>query len=295
MIFILYPFVSVYGQQQEYNIKSLLPAEGEISDWKPDDDPQYAFGDDLYVLINGGAEIYHEYGFVETIFQSYLSPDDKSINLEIYKMESPAAAYGMYTFKTGSEGVPVNVGNDGWLESYYINFWRGNNLITVIGLDTDSLTIAGIQLIASIVDSKLELKSDKPRITSYLHADNLQNNGITYLKGHLALYNQYMFDTQDLFGIREGVAGRYDDHTLYLIEYENQIEAAKRFASATQRISQIKRFKDVNLQDAQIEFVDAKNNKLIIRKFQRWIIITLSDDKTDTDKYIIRQQEHLSD
>ena len=294
MIIILYSSVSVFGQQKEYNIKSLLPTEGEISDWRPYDDPQYAFGDDLYVLINGGAEIYQEYGFVETIFQSYLSHDDKAINLEIYRMENPAAAYGMYTFKTGSEGVAIDVGNDGWLESYYINFWKGEYLVTVIGLDTDSLTLAGVQLIAGIVDSKLKSDSDKPKMTSYLPTDNLQNNGITYLNGHLALYNQYMFDTQDLFGIRKGVAGRYDDHNLYLIEYDNQIEAAKHFESVAQRISQLKRFKNVNLQDSQIEFSDSKNNRLIIHKFQRWIIITLSDEKIDTEKYIIRQQINLT-
>jgi len=127
--------------------------------WAPDGEAQSAVGENLFLLIDGGAEVYLEHGFKEALFQAYKTEDGKSINLEIYEMVSPEAAHGIYTFKTGNEGNPVDVGQEGWLESYYLNFRKGNFLITIIGLDTDIGTLDGIKKIARAVDSKLAIRS----------------------------------------------------------------------------------------------------------------------------------------
>ena len=37
----------------------------DIGMWSAEGEPEVYAGDDLFVYINGGAEIYHEYGFVQ--------------------------------------------------------------------------------------------------------------------------------------------------------------------------------------------------------------------------------------
>jgi len=140
--------------------KDLAPRTGDVAGWTPDGEAQCAVGDDLFLLIDGGAEVYLEHGFREALFQAYRSDDGKSINLEIYKMVSPEAAHGIYTFKTGNDGSPIDVGQEGRLDSYYLNFRRGNFLVTIIGLDTDIGTLAGIEKIARAVDSRLQIESN---------------------------------------------------------------------------------------------------------------------------------------
>ena len=56
--------ISCSGQQTEQSrFLSYLPQGGEVDRWSSSEEPQHAVGEDLFLLINGGAEIYHEYGF----------------------------------------------------------------------------------------------------------------------------------------------------------------------------------------------------------------------------------------
>ncbi|MFC1724549.1 hypothetical protein ACFL4T_02900, partial [candidate division KSB1 bacterium] len=41
--------------------------------------------DELWIHINGGAEVYHEYGFVKAVVQNYTNGMDKNIIIEILK------------------------------------------------------------------------------------------------------------------------------------------------------------------------------------------------------------------
>jgi hypothetical protein len=56
----------------------------------------------LYGHINGGAELFLEFGFQELQVQRY-SKNDFELNLEIYHMENPTAALGIYLMKCGKE------------------------------------------------------------------------------------------------------------------------------------------------------------------------------------------------
>jgi len=146
---------------EKYNNKlelsELLPKRVELNKWKPEGETEYALGDNLYLIINGGAEIYNEYGFKKAAFQTYSSESGHLINLEIYEMNDASSAYGMYSFKTDTMGKPINIGQDGCLSDYYLNFWKGNFLVTIVGLDTHQETIDGVMVMARIVDIKIKI------------------------------------------------------------------------------------------------------------------------------------------
>ncbi|UCG52804.1 MAG: hypothetical protein JSW58_04420 [Candidatus Latescibacterota bacterium] len=265
-------------------LASLLPRAGDVEGWVPEGEASSAEGEDLYLLINGGAEIYREYGFKEAVFQTYGTANGKSINLEIYEMENETAAYGMYTYKTGEEGTFIGVGHDGWFESYYLNFWKGNFLVTVVGLGTDTTTFSGVEDVARAVDKKLKFEPKKPRITSYLPKENLRVNGVTYLKGNLALSNQYFFDENNIFGLKEGVIGRYDRYSVFIFQYSDQNESAKWYGSARNHLEHSPRFNGFLSRDAEFEISDTKNNRLSVKHYREWILIILGIDNLDTDR-----------
>ena len=204
------------GKKENTDISSLCPTKGEIENWQPDGEFEVAKGEDLFLLINGGAEIYYEYGFKQTVFQSYISSEGFRINLEIYEMKSPESAFGIYTFKTGNNGKPIELGHSGWLEGYFLNFWKGKFLVTVIGLDGEKIISEEIIKIAKAVDAKLKFDSDLPQIIKYLPQQNLLQNGITYLKGNLSLFNQDIFGPKDIFGVKEGVIGKYENYSILI-------------------------------------------------------------------------------
>jgi hypothetical protein len=282
------------SQESKPEINRLVPQAGDVDGWLPEGEAQFEIGQDLYLLINGGADIYHEYGFRAVVFQSYRTEDGKSINLEIYEMDSQEAAYGIYTFKTGSEGNPIELGYEGWLNSYYVNFWEGNFLITVIGLDSDSDILDGIKKIAKAVDLKLNVKSERPNITSYLPQENLQINGITYLKGNLALFNQYLFYTEDIFGLKEGVIGKYDDYSIFLFQYGNQEESKKWYEVAKNHLKHSNHYNDFVDRASLFEICNHQNNRLSIKQFQNWILIISGKIKTNANQILNSLEARLA-
>ena len=180
------------------SLVKLLPDKKLIKDWTPIGDAELAASDELYLLINGGAVIYQEYGFKSALHQTYKDKEGNTINVEIYKMEDPSAAYGIFTFKTGLNGKSIDIGAQGWLESYFLNFWKGSFQVTLTGFDSSETIISAIQMLAESIDSKINEQSTLPQIASFLPTEGLPENGITYLRGNIAMYNQYFFGDKTL-------------------------------------------------------------------------------------------------
>jgi hypothetical protein len=97
-------------------LRTVLPADGSVPGWTRDGEPQEFVGEDLYTYIDGGAEIYQEYGFRRVVVQDYESRAGKSVSLEIFEMADPAAAYGIFTFKRSGRGKVVPLGSRAELE-----------------------------------------------------------------------------------------------------------------------------------------------------------------------------------
>jgi hypothetical protein len=63
-------FVSIQLLAQKETLTDLLPSINELEGFELKSEPEYYQGDDLFYLINGGADIYLEYGFKDVISAS---------------------------------------------------------------------------------------------------------------------------------------------------------------------------------------------------------------------------------
>jgi len=202
------------------DLRSLLPAEGEAKGWAKDGDPQEFVGEDLFTYIDGGAEIYQEYGFRRVIVQDYENAAGKSVSLEIFEMATPAAAFGIFSFKRSGQGKSVAVGAGAELEDYYMNFWKGRFLVTLTGFDDTTGTIEGLLAVAGTVDARITGTSKPPDLVAALPEQGLKPGSAKYLKGLLGLNNVYSFQTARGLAFTEAVKGDYGDgSTLIVMEY----------------------------------------------------------------------------
>jgi hypothetical protein len=133
------------GLTNKEGLSKMLEAVETLPIWEQSGTPQYAQGDDLFVLINGGAEIYLEYGFEKAALANFKDSNGKSIIVEIYEMSSSEAAYGMYTFKTDKEAKVLDIGGEAKQSGYYLNLWKNNYVITLTGADPKADTSASLQ------------------------------------------------------------------------------------------------------------------------------------------------------
>lgn len=98
--FILFLTITFSAQAQQYLI-SMLPEIYDLPGLEVDGGYEIYKGDNLFDLINGGADVYLEYGFSQLIFQNYKSPDNRSfLRIEIYEFDNPASAFGIFSYST---------------------------------------------------------------------------------------------------------------------------------------------------------------------------------------------------
>lgn len=286
------------ASHEEEGLRALLPTASEIDNWERYLDFEEYKGEDLFFYINGGAEIYHEYGFERVIVQDYKSPNGRSASLEVYKMSSPDSAYGMYTFKSSGKGQELNVGHGCKLQDYYLNFWKGQYLVTITGFDAEKETIDGLKSIANAVDKKIrtQANAEMPVIYSRLPQKDLETQSVKYFKGNLGLVNSYPFANTDIFKIQDGIKGTYlAGYDIYILEYKNAEASQRAFDSAKKDFKTAVKYQNVTAGQDRIELEDDSGIQIVVQPYRNFILIVLGTKSPERAYQILKDlRNHLN-
>ena len=232
------------------DVPSFLPGDHDVSGWARDGETREFPGEDLYIYINGGAEIYQEYGFKNAFVQDYRHSHDKSVSLEIFEMTAPESAFGMYTFKISGKGQEVSLGNDSEMESYYLNFWRGRFLVTLTGFDETPETVDALRRFGQAVDLHLPRSEEtQPGVVARLPGEGLTPGSRKYFRGLLGLNNVYSFTTARGLNFEEGATGDYGGDALVILRYDSDATGEKALEELRTFLSASERFNEAVLED----------------------------------------------
>lgn len=267
------------AQQRPEDLSGFLPSNGQVAGWTLIDAPKDYRGDDLYLMIDGGADIYYEYGFTQALGAQYVDGQGKSIKLEMYEMVSPAAAYGIYSFKIGDGGKALAIGQEARLEEYYLNFWKGNLQLTLIGQDAEEQTVQGVVALAKAVDARIAKMGERPELADLLLREPLAFSHPKYLRGPLGLMNHYRFDRENIFRVREGLIGVVDDCRAMVFRYTDDSESAEAYEYATTRLSAASRFTNHTRQGNRYAMAGGEKERVVVIQTRRYIAIVIGQDQ----------------
>ena len=282
-----------FSKPEDHDLFYYLPKLGEIVDWAPVDSSKRFEGDSLYDYINGGADIYLEYGFIEVIAMDYANIKNKFIQLEIYQMENNESAYGIYSLNKGNEGKSPDIGNEAFLGDYYLIFWKDNFLVTLTGYSSDDETVKGLIALAQNIDKKIEKKGVKPHLTEILPKENLLETENKYIKGNIGLINNYFFASGNIFGLKEGVIGNYGDYQVYIFKYDSDKESRKWFLNAEESIRNNDKYSNYTSQQNSFSVFDRKQKPVYCKTYQNYIFIILETSVNDKSMIIDRIVENI--
>jgi len=268
------------GVLAEGPLRAYLPDGNAAWGWSKDGEPQEYEGEDLYTYIDGGAEIYQEYGFRRVIIQDYKNAKGKSVSLEIFEMETPAAAFGMFSFKRSGSGQSVALGAGAELEAYYLNFWKGRFLVTLTGFDEAPETVDGLTAVAGIVDSKIREAGKVPGLVGALPEKGLRTGSVKYLRGLLGLNNVYPFYSARGLTFAEAVRGVYENGaTLLILDYGTADARARAWLDLRRYLSESDRFKRAGRGEADVFLVqDVKGQSVAFAGSGPRLLIGISPD-----------------
>jgi hypothetical protein len=285
--------VSVGGicpREVQADSDSYLPGHSELKGWTLDDSPQRAEGEQLFVLINGGAEIYLEYGFKSAVLASYRNEKGKTISVEIYEMTDSSGAFGVYGFKTGDEGKEVSIGNQGQVEEYFLNFWKGSFLVTVSGPDSSDETIEALTSIAKTIEAKIKVSGEKPLFLDVLPLENLDRRSIKYIRGPLGLMKNGEFGTENIFGVKEGIIASYGEHKAYVFKYRDSAESREWFLKAQMHFT-----RNSGYENRDQEFLALGEEKRYLHAFLvgKHLVLVTGKEKKDGEGLAKKIKERL--
>jgi len=206
-----------------------------IGSWSADGEAEVYFGDDLFIYINGGAEIYHEYGFEQVTVQRYRRGDDR-VSVEIYTMDGDA--FGIYSFARSGNGRSVNFGNGATAADYYLHLWSGHELAAITADNEFGDFSEAVLEIAAAVAGCLPPGGAEPDLLVQLPTENRVPGSEIYFTGQLAFINAARPAARFFSGFEEGAFARYgpEKHTVVL-NWQDETAAEQALRAARQMCS----------------------------------------------------------
>jgi hypothetical protein len=204
-----------------------------VGSWSADGEPEAYVGDDLFVYINGGAEIYHEYGFEKVTVQRYRRGDDQ-VSLEIYTMDSDA--FGIYSFARSAGGRLLNLGNGATAADYYLHLWRGNELAAVTAeTEFDDVSEAVLEIGAAAA-ACLQQGGSEPDLLQKLPIDDRIPGSEVFFTGQLGFINAARPAATFFSGFEEGAVARYGPEKLTVVlNWQDEAAAEQALRAARQK------------------------------------------------------------
>jgi len=163
-------------------------------------------GDDLFLYMNGGAEIYHEYGFERLTVRDYRE-GEKTIAVEVYTMAGDA--FGIYSFTRSEKGEAIDLGCGGSLSDYYLSFWSGRHMVVVTAQTEFEGKREAVLEIGRELAEGFPPSGERPDIFALLPQENMAQGSEKYIVGPISMQNVSYDISRLLKGFHDSAVADY--------------------------------------------------------------------------------------
>jgi len=172
----------------------------EVKGWNLTAIPDIYTPANLWDLINGAAESYLSYDFVDLHLGDYENASGTVIHAEVYRHSTTVNAYGIYAAERSPEYQFLEVGTQGYLEEGVLNFLTGQFYVKLYSTDSGAEVQEALQKIGKKISGHLDQENNLPEILKLFPSS-----------GKLPYSDQY---------IRENFIGFDFLHSAFTVGYE---------------------------------------------------------------------------
>lgn len=254
--------------------------DSRISGWAKAGPPAVFRGGNLFDYIDGGAEIFLEFGFDRLLVQDYRK-EDSEVVLEFFQMESPESALGIYLMKCGAEtpieGVPARSSGD----KTQFTILKGAAFIHINNPDgRESLVPVMVDLARALLES---IPQGRPvLLLDELAPENKIAGSERLVRGPYALQSIFTFGEGDVFDLQGkifAVAADYRDQegepsTRLIIPYPDELRSAAAFRNLLKNLDPY--LKIIEKGDGRIVFKDYRQKTGTVERNGRTLVARLN-------------------
>ena len=232
--------------------EQLLPKS--LNGWEAVESDQFYDTQNLYDLIDGGAELYLSFGFKRLVIRRFYKTDHPDVEVEIFDMGSAENAFGI--FQHDLEDEEVGIGNGSEYGAGWLRFWKGHYFVYIFAeLETPAIKEAILNFGAHIAQ-KISVSGTKPLMLNYLPQMGLNSRSIRFFHNYQNLNYYYYLSSENILNFSEqtnAVFARFKFHTsnacMLFIQYQDEKRALQAFDN----------FKRIYLPEANL--IETENGK----------------------------------
>jgi hypothetical protein len=208
--------------------KDILPET--VDGWEVSEEDQTYNRDNLYKYINGGAELYLSYGFVDVVSRRYSRPNQPEIVVDVFNMGTSQNAFGV--FSHSRETVEQTFGQGSQYTAGLLLFWKNNYYVSILANPETPESKQAVFGIARRIDEAIADEGPLPDIISILPRPELVEESIRYFHHYIWLNSHYFVADKNILHIDEtcdAVLAKYGPKSsrliLLVVKYHNDKEA----------------------------------------------------------------------
>jgi hypothetical protein len=203
---------------------SIILKQGDLKDMKITRETSYD-GDGLFGYINGGAELYLEYGF-ERVYVQEVMVGKEAIKIDIYKMHDVVASFGIFSINRNNCSTYEGIARNNCKTAYHLQFCVSGMYVSIVNTSGSKNAQDISYEIAKLIYERSGKECFVPPADFNLPELSNYIGKLKYISGRLGLQNGYP-NWSDL--LSDYVFSAYilplddstDEMTLALIEMEN--------------------------------------------------------------------------
>ncbi len=204
----------------------LLPSDGDILDWVRSRSPSTYEGKSLYRDRAESPDLLYAYGFQRQAEVEYQTPRFGSkplILLEIFDMDTPENAFGIYNFHVYPQVKFEWVGSKAILSGGYLRFSKGKYFIQIEGYEFATGIREAMVLLAKNIAAGIKKPASEPRMLALLPKNKMSGSVKLFRSNWVLrqLYNTLPVNVPQLSDTAFGVSARYRDNP----DLKNWVEA----------------------------------------------------------------------
>jgi len=250
-----------------------LPDNAAIDGWEKSGAQMTFYKNDLYGHINGGAELFLEFGFDSLLVQDYNS-GGALLSLEVYCMETTESALGIYLMKCGKETSSPEIESRNSANKYQVLAVKDKFYIQLNNFKGSKEAEKVMPVFLNAILSNISGKNT-PGLIKLLPEENMVPGSEKIIRGQYALQPIFTFgdgDVLQLEGKIFAVAADYkpdgnDLYTQLIIPYSDNERAKFVFENVKENL------------DPYLIVLEQKEDGLVFQDYQKkYGKITVNDD-----------------
>jgi hypothetical protein len=239
-----------------------FPADGFVPGWSRAGAVETYNPSALYNVIDGGAELFLEMGFVELRVQKYAGAGAE-IAVEDYRMDGAAAALGIYLLKCGNETPVPGIAARNSGDAFQVALLKDDHFIFINNFSGREDLLPVMKELARRLDEAIPAGAAVTQL-DVLPAAGMVPGSALLLRGPYSLQAVYTLGDGDVLlleGRRFAASASYrggdgGDHVLIVAPYEDEATAARAFAHLRRNL------------DAYLQVLDEGAGSFLFKDFQ---------------------------